>query len=203
MIRSRLRRAVTALWLIGAAGFGHGAYADTGDAVVVVGASLLNTPLSNGFALLIGARLAVEELNRGGGLLGRRLRIIPVDDVCDARQAEMAAEQAVIERPVVVIGHNCSRASIAAAPIYAHAGILQISPSSTNPHLTQLGIPTLFRMIGRDDGLGEAIVDRIARRWRDRRIALLGDSTIYGQGLAAVVRAGLASNGIGTVGDQT
>ncbi|MDH3282690.1 MAG: branched-chain amino acid ABC transporter substrate-binding protein, partial [Gammaproteobacteria bacterium] len=86
-----------------------------------------------------GAEMAVADINAAGGVLGERLELIVGDDAQDPEQAKAVARKLVADNVVFVAGHRSSDASIAAAPIYAQAGVIQISPSSTNPRLTQQG----------------------------------------------------------------
>jgi branched-chain amino acid transport system substrate-binding protein len=88
---------------------------------------------------LRGVEKAVAHLNEAGGVLGKRLETIPADDFCDGPQGVAAANKLVADGLVFVSGHVCSGASIPASAVYADAGILMISPGSTNPVLTEQG----------------------------------------------------------------
>ena len=123
------------------------------DQVIAVVGPMTGLQSANGIDFTGGVELAVDDINAKGGLLGQKLTYITVDDACDPDQAEAAAQQIVSEPPAVVIGHSCSDCSIRAAPLYAKAHVLQITPASTNPSLTEMGIGTVFRMLGRDDNL--------------------------------------------------
>jgi branched-chain amino acid transport system substrate-binding protein len=78
----------------------------------------------------------------------------------------------------------CSQSSLMAAAIYDIAGIVMITPDSTHPRLTEEGRPNVFRLIGRDDLQGAQSADLIAERWRQERIGIVHDGSVYGQGLA-------------------
>src|SRR5438094_839738 len=80
-----------------------------------------------------GAETAVADLNAAGGVLGQQLKIMFIDDACDASQAVAAAQKLVATKVPFVAGHLCSGASIPAAKVYEDAGIIQITPASTNP----------------------------------------------------------------------
>jgi branched-chain amino acid transport system substrate-binding protein len=71
-----------------------------------------------------------------------------------------------------------------------------MAPTATNPKLTEQGLPTVFRMVGRDDRQGEEAASMIARRWPGARIAVLDDDSVYGKGLAEIVRSELAARKI-------
>jgi branched-chain amino acid transport system substrate-binding protein len=138
-----------------------------------------------------GADMAVADLNARGGVLRQQVRLIIVDDACDAGQAAAVAQKLVSERIVFVVGHLCSNASIAAAEIYDKAGVIMISPGSTNPTLTEQGHNNVFRVCGRDDQQGAVAARHLAKQWRDKKIAILHDGTTYGKGLADATKAEL------------
>src|ERR1700750_1723672 len=84
-----------------------------------------------------GAEMAVADLNAAGGLLGKKLALDVEDDACDPKQARSVAEKIGSNRIPFVAGHYCSSSSIAASDAYADGNVLQISPGSTNPQLTE------------------------------------------------------------------
>ncbi|WP_245457979.1 MULTISPECIES: branched-chain amino acid ABC transporter substrate-binding protein [unclassified Mesorhizobium] len=143
-----------------------------------------------------GAEMAVAEVNEAGGVLGQQVRLITVDDFCDPEQAMAAAQKLVADGVVFVVGHMCSESSIPASKVYEAAGILQISPSSTNPMLTEQGRANVFRVIGRDDAQGTVAGNYLADHWADKKIAILHDRTTYGKGLADETRKQLNQRGV-------
>ena len=147
----------------------------------------------------VGANAAIRDLNEHGGVLGETIVATSVDDACDPEQAKAAARQLVSEKVVFVVGHVCSAASIAAGPIYDEAGIVMISPASTNPRVTDEGHRNVFRVIGRDDEQGAIAGDFIADRYPDKRIAIIHDGQAYGLGLAEFTKRELNKRGINEV----
>src|SRR5687768_11134799 len=79
------------------------------------------------------AELAVADINAAGGVLGQQVQLIAADDSCDPQQAVAAAQNLVSQGVTFVGGHFCSGASIAASEVYEAAGVVQISPISSNP----------------------------------------------------------------------
>ncbi|MBT8420759.1 MAG: branched-chain amino acid ABC transporter substrate-binding protein, partial [Gammaproteobacteria bacterium] len=114
-----------------------------------------------------GAKAAVEDINKAGGVLGQQLILEVGDDACDPKQAVAVANQMVHKGVIFVAGHFCSGASIPASEVYAEEGILQISPGSTNPKLTERGLDNVFRTCGRDDQQGVVVGDYIADHFAD------------------------------------
>ncbi|CCF00046.1 ABC transporter Leu/Ile/Val/Thr-binding protein (plasmid) [Sinorhizobium fredii HH103] len=149
-----------------------------------------------GTQLKRGAEMAVARINAAGGVLGEQIRLIVADDFCDPQQAVAAAQKLVADKAVLVIGHYCSGASIPASKIYAKAGVLQISPSSTNPTLTEQGFANVFRVCSRDDAQGLQAGNYLADHWGGKKIAILHDDTTYGKGLAEETRKQLNKRGV-------
>ena len=142
-----------------------------------------------------GAQAAVDDLNAAGGVLGEELTLLVGDDACDPRQAVSVANQMVNDGVIFMAGHFCSGSSIPASQVYTEEDILQISPASTNPALTDEGGDNVFRVCGRDDQQGAIAADYIAEHFPDARIAIVHDKTAYGKGLADATRDEL--NGLG------
>ncbi|MEX3915768.1 branched-chain amino acid ABC transporter substrate-binding protein [Paraburkholderia sp. BR10872] len=149
-------------------------------------------PLTGGSAHLgkdneNGARLAIEEINAKGLTIdGQKITLAldAQDDAADPRQATQVAQKLVDDKVVAVIGHLNSGASIPASKIYSDAGIVQISPSSTNPSYTQQGFKTTYRVVATDAQQGPALADYAAKSLNVKTVAVVDDSTAYGQGLA-------------------
>jgi branched-chain amino acid transport system substrate-binding protein len=140
--------------------------------------------------------LAVEDLNARGGVFGQRVRLIGADDACGLEQAVTAARRLVDAGVRFVVGHMCSHSSLMAAGIYEAFDILMISPDSTHPRLTEEGRRNVFRLVGRDDRQGTLAGDFLARHYRGKNIAIVHDSTVYGEGLAVQTRLRLRQLGV-------
>jgi branched-chain amino acid transport system substrate-binding protein len=131
-----------------------------------------------------GAEMAVKDINDAGGVLGQQVELLVEDDACDPKQAVAAANKLVSEGVVFVAGHFCSGSSIPASAVYTEEDILQISPASTNPKLTDEGGDNVFRVCGRDDQQGVVAGDFLYDHYKDKKVAFLHDKTAYGKGLA-------------------
>jgi branched-chain amino acid transport system substrate-binding protein len=159
------------------------------------------TPLTGHYAwsgeqTRAGAVKAVEDLNKGDGVLGETVTTVLVDDYCDPDQALAAAHKLVAEGVPFVVGHQCSGAAIPASTIYEEAGIILISPAATNPRLTDRGLRYAFRTCGRDDLQGAMVADHLAEEWAGADIAIVHDGQAYGQGIAEEARRRLDELGI-------
>ena len=143
-----------------------------------------------------GAEMAVQDINARGGVLNEQVRLIIADDACDPEQAVAVAKKLVDDSVVFVAGHVCSHSSIPASKIYEKAGILMISPASTNPKLTDEGGDNVFRVCGRDDQQGVVAGNYLADNWAGKKIAVLHDGSTYGAGLADETLKQLQRRGI-------
>ncbi|HWT38231.1 MAG TPA: branched-chain amino acid ABC transporter substrate-binding protein [Paraburkholderia sp.] len=149
-------------------------------------------PLTGGIAHLgkdneNGARLAIEEINAQGLTIdGRKiqLQLDAQDDAGDPKTGTQVAQKLVDDRVVAVVGHLNSGVSIPASKIYSDAGIVQISPSSTNPAYTQQGFKTTYRVVATDAQQGPALANYATKALGAKRIAVVDDATAYGKGLA-------------------
>ncbi len=169
--------------------------AATADITVAVVGPMTGKYATFGQQMRLGAETAVADLNAAGGVLGEDLELEVGDDACDPRQARAVANKMASKGAVLVVGHFCSGSSIPASEVYAEEGILQISPGSTNPKLTERGLANVFRTCGRDDQQGAVAGNYIADHFSDKRVAILHDKTAYGKGLADETRKQLRERG--------
>jgi branched-chain amino acid transport system substrate-binding protein len=152
-----------------------------------------------------GARLAIEELNAKGVIIGGHkvtLLLMAEDDAADPKQATAAAAKLVDAKVAAVIGHLNSGTSIPAARIYNNAGIPQISPSATNPKYTQQGYRSAFRVVANDAQLGATLGKYAAVTLKGKRIAVIDDRTAYGQGVAQEFAKSAKKSGAAIVSTQ-
>jgi branched-chain amino acid transport system substrate-binding protein len=103
---------------------------------------------------------------------------------------------------VGIDGHFNSGASIPASKVYSDAGIPQISPGSTNPRYTQQGYATTFRVVANDDQQGPAVAGFLINSLKAKKVAVIDDSTAYGQGLAGTLEATLKAAGVDVVAHE-
>jgi branched-chain amino acid transport system substrate-binding protein len=163
---------------------------------VGIAGPLSGSALNTGEQQEVGAQKAIVHLNEKGGLLGQKIVAISVDDACEPRQAKAVARQLVSEGVVFVVGHVCSACSLAVSKIYEGAGIIMISPASTNPKVTDEGGTNVFRTIGRDDQQGTIAGNYLADKHRNSNIAIIHDGQAYGLGLAEFTKQQLNKRGV-------
>lgn len=147
-----------------------------------------------------GASTAVEMVNAAGGIQGKKIELVSIDDACEPKQGPVAANRVVNAKIGYVVGPVCSGAAIAAAPIYNNEGVVVVTPSATSPALTDgKNFHYIFRTIGRDDQQGPSAAKFIIEKAKPKKVAVVHDKQSYGQGIATSVRDALKKAGINVV----
>src|ERR1051326_8988542 len=106
------------------------------------------------------------------------------DDVSDPKQGVSVANNFAADGVKFVIGHYNSGGTIPASEVYQENGILEITPASTNPTVTERKMWNIFRTCGRDDQQGQVAGKYILAHFKGKKIAFVNDKTTYGKGLA-------------------
>ena len=151
---------------------------------------------SYGLPSINAAKLVVDKVNAAGGINGKKIELLIEDDVCKPEVATNTATKLVSSGVDVVLGHICSGATKAALPIYNNAGVLVMSPSATNPALTQSGdYPNFFRTIAPDDAQAQVDVDFALNKLGYTKIAVVHDKGDYGKGFAEFAKKFLEESG--------
>ncbi len=149
-----------------------------------------------GAQLKNGAEQAVEDINAAGGINGQKLQIVIGDDVSDPKQGVSVANKFAAEGVKWVVGHFNSGVSIPASEVYQEAGIVQITPASTNPRFTERNMWNTFRTCGRDDQQGEVAGSYLAKNFKGKKVAIVHDKTPYGKGLADETQKAMNKQGL-------
>jgi branched-chain amino acid transport system substrate-binding protein len=143
-----------------------------------------------------GAQAAADAVNAAGGINGEKIVLVKGDDACEPKQAVTVAKDLTNQKVAGVVGHFCSSSTIPASEIYDEAGIIAITPGSTNPQVTERGLAAMFRMCGRDDQQGIVAGDYIVDVLKGKKVVVLHDKDTYGQGLADATKAQLVKRGV-------
>ena len=158
------------------------------DEVVIGVAGPMTGDLAEfGAQLRKGAEQAVADINAAGGVLGRPLRLEIGDDVCDPKQAVSVAADLSGKEVLFVAGHFCSGSSIPASKVYQEENRIMISPSSTNPELTDSaaadGWQGVLRVCGRDDKQGSFAAEWVVKNLPGKKVAIVHDKSTAGKGV--------------------
>ncbi len=152
-----------------------------------------------------GARMAIEDLNAKGVTIGGkkvRFELMAEDDAADPKQGTAVAQKFCDAKVAAVVGHLNSGVTIPASKIYSDCGIPMITPSSTNPKVTQNGYKNVYRLLANDNALGAGLAFYAADALKAKTVAVIDDRTGYGQPLAEIFRKTAESKGMNVVSTQ-
>src|SRR5579872_3035418 len=149
-----------------------------------------------GAQLVQGTTQAVEDINKAGGILGQKITLEQGDDVSDPKQGVSVANKFVGDGVKFVVGPFNSGVTIPASDVYNENGILMITPSATNPNVTDRKLWDIFRTCGRDDQQGMLWAEYARDHLKGKKIAIVHDKTTYGKGLADAARDNMHKFGI-------
>ncbi|MCL4859905.1 MAG: branched-chain amino acid ABC transporter substrate-binding protein [Caldilineaceae bacterium] len=200
MTRTKLF-AILLILALALAACGRGSSEPTrGDAIVYVAVPLSGFQANGGQTVLGGVRLAAEEINRSGGLLGYRVVVRPLDDESDSDVAVSqvdAIEQALSqgERVIGVIGHLNSGQTAAAMELYKGLPVVVITPTASEQSLTERNYTNFFRVNANDSVQAAVDADFLVETLDARRVAVVHNDTDYGRGLAASLVTELRQRG--------
>ena len=204
-LRHGLMLAVALGATILAAGCGGGAGGGKDELVIGEFGSLTGADATFGTSTKLGVDAALAELtsNKQGKIGGLPVRVVVEDDQGKAEEAANAVQKEINQdRVVAVIGEVASSRSLAAAPICQSNGVPMISPSSTNPKVTQVG-DYVFRMCFLDDFQGHSVALFATKTLGLKRIAILKDvKSDYSVGLTEFFTNALKEMGGTVVAEQ-
>jgi branched-chain amino acid transport system substrate-binding protein len=148
-----------------------------------------------GAQIRTGAGQAIADINKAGGVGGRMFETVVGDDASDPKQGVSVANKLASEGVKMVVGAFNSGVSIPASDVYLDAGIIQVTPASTNVKFTERGLWNTFRTCGRDDQQGAVAGAYLADHFKDKKIAVIHDKSPYGKGLAEETLKALKAKG--------
>ena len=177
---------MTKHWLSGVALAAALAFSGAASAQIKMGVAgpITGPNAAFGAQLVQGTTQAVEDINKAGGILGQQITLEQGDDVSDPKQGVSVANKFVGDGVKFVVGHFNSGVTIPASDVYAENGILFITPSATNPKITDRKLWDAFRTCGRDDQQGMLWAELARDKLKGKKIAVVHDKTTYGKGLA-------------------
>ena len=171
-----------------------------GEVLVYVAGPLSGFQANAGQTVLGGARLAAEQTNCAGGLLGYKVTIVGLDDQSDSDVAAGIADQikaAVGEgkRVLGVIGHLNSGQTLRAMEVYKDLPLVVITPTSSEVSLTQQGYRNFFRANANDAAQARVDAGFLVNKLGAKRVAVVHNDDPYGVGLAQLITSELQSLG--------
>ena len=167
-----------------------------------VGGPITGGSASFGAQLKMGVEQAVEDINAAGGINGQKVQLSVGDDAGDPKQGISVANKFIGDGVKWVVGHFNSSVSIPTSRVYMENNILQVTPASTNPNLTEPDPKTkeskwnVFRTCGRDDQQGAVAADYLVKNAKGKKIAFIHDKKAYGKGLVDETKKALNAGGV-------
>jgi branched-chain amino acid transport system substrate-binding protein len=149
-----------------------------------------------GAQLKNGAEQAVADINKAGGILGQKVSVEFGDDVSDPKQGVSVANKFSADGVKFVVGAFNSGVTMPSSEVYQENGILEITPASTNPQITERKMWNIFRTCGRDDQQGSVAGQYILKHFKGKKVAVVDDKTTYGKGLADETAKAMAKGGM-------
>jgi branched-chain amino acid transport system substrate-binding protein len=144
-----------------------------------------------------GAQMAIDDLNAQNLVIGGKpvkFRLQAEDDQAEPKLGPVIAQKLADAKVAGVVGHFNSGVTIPASRVYSEAGIPELSVS-TNVKYTHQGFKTAFRLMADDDKQGTALGEYAVKKLGYKRLAVIDDSTAYGQGLADAFDAAVKASG--------
>ncbi len=186
---------ITTLGLALGLGF---ALAGTASAQVKFGMAgpITGPSAATGAQMKNGVDQAAADINATGGILGQKITVQYGDDVSDPKQGVSVANKFAGDGVKFVIGNYNSGVTIPSSEVYQENGILEISPASTNPTVTERKMWNIFRVCGRDDQQGKVAGAYILKHFKGKKIAVVHDKTTYGKGLADETKKAINAGGM-------
>ena len=192
MTKQRLSKLFMAIALTGAA-----SYTLAADTIKIgLAGPVTGAVAQYGDMQFTGAQMAIEQINKKGGVNGQQLEGVVYDDACDPKQAVAVANKIVNDDVRFVVGHLCSSSTQPASDIYEDEGILMITAASTSPDITSRGYELIFRTIGLDSLQGPTAGNFIADNIKPQNVAVIHDKQQYGEGIATAVKQTLEEKGV-------
>src|SRR5215831_19637222 len=183
-----------------------GAKSDSNSTEIVIGefGSLTGTTATFGISTKNGIDMAVDEANKAGGVLGKQVRVIVEDDQGKPEEAQTVVTKLINkDRVSAILGEVASSRTLAAAPVAQQNGIPMITPSSTNPKVTQVG-DYIFRVCFIDPFQGLVMAKFANNTLKVKNVAILRDiKNDYSVGLADVFIDNFKKMGGAIVADQS
>src|SRR5690606_9870727 len=168
---------------IGAMAFAGSVYAET--IKIGIPQPMTGPATQYGDQIQAGALTAIEAFNAAGGVKGKKLEPLLIDDGCEPKQAVPAANRVVNSGATFAVAQTCSGTKVPAVNVYENDGIAAITPGATSPLVTDTIKPHFFfRTIGRDDQQGPFAAGYIANVLKPKTVAILHDKQTYGSGVA-------------------
>ena len=155
-----------------------------------------------------GVVMKLEEINAAGGVGGKKIEAVYLDEQCEPREAATVSSSIANDPEIVgIVGHLCSSAHLAALPTYVREGIAAITPTATNTTISskskdEKGLTWSFRNVYRDDFQGKFLADYTDKVLGLKKVAVFYGNNDYGIGLKEAFVKEAKAIGLTIVGEE-
>ena len=150
-----------------------------------------------------GVEMAVDEVNKAGGINGRMVQLIVEDEKDSPASAVNAVQKLInVDKVVAIIGPMTSGDTMAAGKIADEAKVIMISPTATTPKLSGYGA-NIYRGCSRIDKQAEVLTDYVAKNWKPKTVAIFFSNEPYGKGCAGLFTKFFEKHGIKVVATES
>ncbi|MGO4689896.1 branched-chain amino acid ABC transporter substrate-binding protein [Glaciibacter sp. 2TAF33] len=163
--------------LLGGGGSGDSS-GDSGPINVAMVIPISGSSAPTGAYMQNGAQMAIDEINKAGGVLDRQLKLDVEDEACDAQQSVAGANKAVSNGAVISVGGYCSGATLPEIPIFQRANIPMIVPAANSQDLVNQKAKNVFMINGTGKQQSTAALD-FMKKQGFKTVALVDDNTSY------------------------
>lgn len=179
----------------GLLGGGGNSTADSGPIKLAMVIPISGSSAPTGAYMRNGAQMAVDEINKDGGVLGgRQLELDVEDEACDAQQSVAGANKAVSNGAVVSVGGYCSGATLPEIPIFQKADIPMIIPAANSQDLVKQNANNVFMINGTGKQQSTAALTFIKKQGF-ATVALVDDNTSYSKDINTETRSQIEADG--------
>ena len=179
------------------------------DTIKIAAASPYTGPAAGyGDNIKAGVSMKVDEINAAGGVGGKMIEVVWMDEQCDPKEAATVATKIAQDEEIVgVVGHLCSSAHLAALPTYVRKGVPAISPTATNVTISdknadKKGRVWSFRNVYRDDFQGQFLAGYVKKVLGINKVAIFYENNDYAIGLKEAFKSKVADAGLTVVGEE-
>jgi branched-chain amino acid transport system substrate-binding protein len=150
-----------------------------------------------------GVEMAVDEVNKAGGINGRKIELIVENEKDSPTEAVNAVKKLIeVDKVAAIIGPMTSGDMMAAGKIANDAKVVDLSPTATTPKLSGMG-PYLYRGCSRIDKQAEVLTNYVAKNWKPKTVAIFFSNEPYGKGCAGLFSKFFEKHGIKVVATES
>ena len=173
------------------------------DTIKIGSVMRLSIGAEHGTPCARGVEMAVDEVNKAGGINGRKVELIGEDEKDSPASAVNAVQKLInVDKVVAMVGPMTSGDAMASGKIANDAKVVMITPTATTPKLSGYGA-YIYRGCSRIDTQAKVLTDYVAKTWKPKTVAIFFSNEPYGKGCADLFTQFFEKNGIKVVATES